>query len=94
VVRDRRVIYIRLLRAIAGVFLLAGAMVGCGGVGEGNAHGRGGERGSAAATDEATMAPEGDRPASGAARQQTGLDVEVVSPGGAYLPAGFGEGSL
>jgi len=92
VVRDRRVIDIWLLRAIAGVFLLAGAMVG--GVGEGEAHGRGGERGSAAATDEATMAPEGDRPASGAARQQTGLDVEVVSPGGAYLPAGFGEGSL
>ena len=94
-VRQRRVIEFRVLMAIAGALLLAGSMVGCGsGVGEGNADGRGGERGSAAATDEATTAPEEDQPASGAAREQVGLDAEAVSPGGAYLPAGFGEGSL
>jgi streptogramin lyase len=95
VVRRRRVIEIRVLVAIAGVLLLAGALVGCGGdVGEENADGRGGERGSAPATDEATTAPGGGRPASGAARGGAGLDVEVVSPGGAYVPVGFGEGSL
>jgi hypothetical protein len=95
VVRDRRVIEIRLLRAIAGVLLLTGAMAGCvGGVGEENADGRGGERGSAPATDESTTVPEEGRPASGAARGRAGLDVEVVSPGGAHVPIGFGEGSL
>jgi hypothetical protein len=94
VVRQRRGIEIRVLMAIAGALLLAVVAVGCGSVvGEGNADGRGGERG-AAATNEETTAAEGDRPASGAARGQAGLDVEVVSPGGAYVPAGFGEGSL
>ena len=94
-VRRRRGIEIRVLVAIAGVLLLAGALVGCGGdVGEENADGRGGERGSAPATDEATTAPGGGRPASGAARGGAGLDVEVVSPGGEYVPVGFGEGSL
>jgi DNA-binding beta-propeller fold protein YncE len=94
VVLGRRVLEIRVLGAIAGALLLAGAMVGCGsGVGEENADGRGGERGSAA-TDGETTAPEGGRPASGAAGEPAGLDVEVVTPGGAYLPAVFGEGSL
>ena len=94
-VRRRRVIEIRVLVAIAGVLLLAGALVGCGGgVGEENADGRGGERGSAPATAESTTDPEEGRPASGAARGGAGLDVEVVSPGGAYVPVGFGEGSL
>ena len=94
-VRNRCGIEIRLLTAILGVLLLAGAIVGCGSdVGEENADGRGGERGSAPATDEATTAPGGGRPASGAARGGAGLDVEVVSPGGAYAPVGFGGGSL
>ncbi len=91
-VRKRRVIEIRVLGAIAGALLLAGAMVGCGGVGEGNADGRGGER-DGAANEEAT-AREGERTAAGAAGEPAGLDVEVVTPGGAYVPAGFGEGSL
>jgi len=95
VVRNRRVVEIRLLTAIAGALLLAGALVGCsGGVGEENADGRGGERGSAPATDESTAVPEEGRPASSAARGRAGLDVEVVSPGGAYVPVGYGEGSL
>ena len=94
-VRNQRGIEIRVLVAILGALLLAGAMVGCGGgVGEENADGRGGERGSAATTDESTTAPEGGRPTSGTAREQGGLDVEVVSPGGDYVPVGFGEGSL
>jgi hypothetical protein len=65
---------------------------GCGGVGEGNADGRGGER-DGAANEEAT-AREGERTAAGAAGEPAGLDVEVVTPRGAYVPAGFGEGSL
>lgn len=73
------------------------AASGCGNVsqggGTGNTDGRDGGR-DAAAADEETMAPGQDRPASGAAREQAGLGVEIVSPGGAYLPAGFGEGSL
>ena len=87
------------LIAVVGVLLIACVVVGCGGSGgRGNIDGhddeRGdGERGSAVTTEE-TMAPEEDRPASGVAREQVGLEVEVVSPGGAYLPAGFGEGSL
>ena len=91
----RRGIEIRVLWAIAGVLLIAAvAMVGCGGVvGEGNPDGRGGERGSAA-TDGETTAPEGGRPASGTAGEPAGLDVEVVAPGGAYVPVGYGEGSL
>jgi len=98
VVLRRRVIEIRVLGAIAGALLLAGAMAGCGGVGEENADDLDSNRGSAVTT-EATTAPEVDRPASGVAREQTGseqagLNVEVVTPGGAYVPAGFGEGSL
>ncbi|MDQ4128506.1 MAG: hypothetical protein M3151_11255, partial [Actinomycetota bacterium] len=94
-VHRRRGIEIRLLGAIAGVLLIAAvAMVGCGGVvGEGNPDGRGGERGSAA-TDGETTAPEGGRPASGTAGEPAGLDLEVVSPGGAYVPVSYGEGSL
>ena len=93
-VRNRCGIEIRLLTAILGVLLLAGAIVGCGSdVGEENADGRGGERGSAATTG-ASTAPEGGHQASGAAREQGGLDVEVVSPGGSYIPVGFGEGAL
>lgn len=38
--------------------------------------------------------PEGDQAAAQTAQQPAGLDVEVVSPGQAYVPAGFGEGSL
>ena len=84
------------LIAIIGVLLIAaGAIVGCSsGVGTEKADGRGGERGSAAATDEEPTAPEEGRPASGATREQVSLDVEAVSPKGAYVPAGFGEGSL
>ena len=93
-IRNRRVIEMRLFMVIAGALLLAGALVGCGGVGEENADGRGGERGSAPATDESTAVPEEGRPTSGAARGKAGLDVEVVSPGGAYVPVGFGRGSL
>jgi DNA-binding beta-propeller fold protein YncE len=91
-------IRIRVLIALAGAFLTAGAVVGCGGA-TGNVDEREGERGALeqgadATTDEKTTTPEEDRSASGAAREQVGLDAEVVSPGGAYMPAGFGEGSL
>ena len=55
-VRHRRVIEIRVLVAIAGVLLLAGAMVGCG-VGEGNVDGRGGVR-SEATKQEQGRSPE------------------------------------
>jgi DNA-binding beta-propeller fold protein YncE len=94
VLHRRRGIEIRVLWAIAGVLLIAAvAMVGCGGgvVGEGNPGG--GERGSAA-TDGETTALEGGRPASGTAVEPAGLDVEVVAPGGAYVPVGYSEGSL
>jgi streptogramin lyase len=92
VVRDRRIIEIRVSIVLAGALLLAGSMVGCG-VGEEDADGRGGERGSAVSTGE-IAASGGGRQASGAARGRAGLDVEVVSPGDAYVPLGFGEGSL
>jgi len=81
------------LIAVVGVFLIAVVVVGCGGGGPGNIDGRDGERG-AAATNKETTAPEGDQPAAGIAREPVGLDVKVVSPGQAYVPAGFGEGSL
>ena len=87
----RRVIEIRVLVAIAGVLLLAGALVGCG-VGEGNVDGRGGERDGAA--NGGATAPDEERTAAGATGEHAGLDVEVVSPGGAYVPVGFGGGSL
>jgi streptogramin lyase len=89
----RRGTEIRVLGAIAGVLLLVSAIVGCGGdVGEQNVDGRGGER-DGAANGEAT-APGGGRPASGAARGGAGLGVEVLSPGGDYVPVGYGGGSL
>ena len=91
-VRNRRVIEIRVLTVILGALLLAGAMVGCGDVGEENADGRGGER-DGAANEEAT-APDEERTAAGATGEHAGLDLEVVSPGGAYVPVGFGEGAL
>ena len=90
-VRRRRFIEIRVLVAIAGILLLAGAMAGCG-VGEGNVDDRGGER-DGAANEEAT-APDEERTAAGATGEHAGLDLEVVSPGGAYQPVGFGEGAL
>ena len=76
---------------IAGALLLAGSMAGCD-VGERNVDGRGGER-DGAANEEAT-APEGDRTTAGTAGGSAGLDVEVVSPGGDYVPVGYGGGSL
>ena len=77
----------------AGAFLIAVLVVGCGG-GPGNIDGRGGQRG-AAATNEETTAPEGDRPSTETAQKPVGLDAEVVSPlGQANVPAGFGEDSL
>jgi YVTN family beta-propeller protein len=76
--------------AVVGAFLIAIAVVGCA-----NAQGniddeRGGERGA----HEETTAPKGDRPRAETAQESDGLDVKVVSPGQAYVPAGFGEGSL
>src|SRR3712207_1798537 len=79
------------LVAIAGTLLLVGTMAGCG-VGGGNPDGRGGEREGAG--NEGAAAPGGERTASGAAGEPAGLNVEAVTPGGAYVPAGFGEGSL
>jgi DNA-binding beta-propeller fold protein YncE len=93
VVRQGHLIEIRVLIAVVEAFLIAVVVVGCGGSGPGNIDGRDGERG-AAATNEETTAPEGDRPATGTAREPAGLDVKVVTPGQAYVPAGFGEGSL
>jgi DNA-binding beta-propeller fold protein YncE len=93
VVRQGHLIETRVLIAVVEAFLIAVVVVGCGGSGPGNIDGRDGERG-AAATNEETTAPEGDRPATGTAREPAGLDVKVVTPGQAYVPAGFGEGSL
>src|SRR5215217_383954 len=93
VVRQGHLIETRVLIAVVEAFLIAVVVVGCGGSGPGNIDGRDGERG-AAATNEDTTAPEGDRPATGTAREPAGLDVKVVTPGQAYVPAGFGEGSL
>ena len=67
-------------------------MVGCSS-GPGNIDARDGER-VAAATNEETTAPEGDQPAAETAQEPVGLDVKVVSPGQAYVPPGFGGGSL
>jgi streptogramin lyase len=72
-------------------FLIAVVMVGCGG--PGNIDGRAGERGAAATSEEAT-APGGVRPAATTAQETLGLHAETLSTGQAYLPAGFGEGSL
>jgi hypothetical protein len=85
--------------AIAGAFLTAGAVVGCGGA-TGNVEEREGERGAAeqgadATTDEETTSPEGDRTTAEPAQKPVGFDTEVVSSvGQANLPAGFGEGTL
>ena len=87
------------LIALVGTLLIAVVVVGCGGGAPGKADGRNDERGdggrgTAATTNEETTAPEGDRPASGAARKRGGLDAEAVSPGQAYMPVGFSEGFL
>lgn len=78
-------------------FLISVVVVGCGAGDPGTTDGRDGERG-AAATNEETTAPEGDRPAAGTARKpfgsHAGLNAKTLSPGQAYQPAGFGEGSL
>ena len=93
VVRQAHLIETRVLIARMVAFLIAVVMVGCGGGGPGSIDARDGERG-AAATNEETTAPEGDRPAAETAQEPGSLDVKVVSPGQAYVPAGFGEGSL
>ena len=81
------------LIVIVGGFLIAVVVIGCGS-GPGNIDERGGER-SAAATNEETTAPKGDRPKAQTAQKPVGFDAEVVSPlGQANVPAGFGEGSL
>jgi streptogramin lyase len=92
VVRPRHLIETRVLIAIVVAFLIAVVVVGCG-RGPGNIEGRGGERGTAA-TNEVTTAHEGERPTVGTTPEPTGLDVKIVAPGKAYVPAGFGEGSL
>jgi streptogramin lyase len=81
------------LIAIAFAYLIAFVLVGCGGShGTGNIEGRNGEQG--AATNEETTTSEGDRQEAGAAQKPAGLDVKVVSQSKAYVPAGFGDGSL
>ena len=67
-------------------------VVGCGGGGPGNIEARDDERD--AATREETTAPEGDRSAAETVQEPVGFDVKVVSQGKAYVPAGFGGGSL
>ncbi len=74
------------------IFLIAATMVGCGG--PGTVDERNGARGAAPTNEEKTAAPGEGRTVAGGARGNVDLDAEVVSPGGAYLPAGFGEGSL
>ena len=84
----------RVLIAVVVAFLIAVVVVGCGGGGPGNVEGRDGEQG-AAATNEETSAPKGDRTATETTQEEAlGLDVKVVAPGKAYVLAGFGEGSL
>jgi hypothetical protein len=90
--RPRHLIEARVLIALVVAFLIAVVMVGCG-RGPENMDGRGGERG-AAATNEETTAHEGDRPTAGTTPEPAGLDVKIVAPGQAYVPASFGEGSL
>ena len=75
------------------VFLGSLAAAGCVAGDQGTVEGRDGERG-AVATSEETSTPEGDPPAAGRTREPFGLHAESLSPGHAYLPAGFGEGSL
>src|SRR5829696_6877851 len=86
VVRQRRLI------AVVVVFVIAVVMAGCGG-GPGNIEGPDSQRG-AVTTNEETTPPEGDRPTAETAQEPAALDAKVVSPGQAYVPAGFGEGSL
>jgi streptogramin lyase len=79
---------------VVGVFLIAFVIVGCGGMGgPENVSGREGER-DVTVTNEETTAPEGGRSSAKTTQEPTGLDVEVVSPGKTYIPAGFGDGSL
>src|SRR5918995_1216567 len=93
-VRQRHLIETRVLIAVVVAFLIATVVVGCGGGGPGNVEGRDGEQG-ATATNEEITAPEGDRTAVETTQEEAlGLDVKVVSPGKAYVLAGFGEGSL
>ena len=92
VARQGHLIKTTVLIAMVVSFLLAVVMVGCSS-GPGNIDARDGER-VAAATNEETTAPEGDQPAAETAQEPVGLDVKVVSPGQAYVPPGFGEGSL
>jgi streptogramin lyase len=63
-------------------FLIAIVVAGCGG--HGTSDGRNGERGTTATNEETTASVRG--PAD--------LNVEMAPSGGAYMPAGFGEGSL
>jgi hypothetical protein len=81
------------LVAVVGIFLIAVLVLGCGAGGPGNNDGRSGNRG-AVATKEETTAPQGARSASKTKQEPASLDVEVVSPDQAYVPAAFGEGSL
>ena len=84
----------RTSHSYGGAFLIAVVVVGCGGGASGNSDERSGERG-AAATNEETTAPEGDRPKALTAQEPVGFDAKVVSPfGQANIPEGFGEGSL
>jgi DNA-binding beta-propeller fold protein YncE len=80
--------------AVVGAFLSAFLVVGCAGSGgTGNIDGHGGER-DAGATSEETTASTEDQSAAKATQEPASLDVEVVPSGGAYSPAGFGDGSL
>jgi outer membrane protein assembly factor BamB len=92
VCRLRHPIEARGLIAFVVASLIAVVVVGCA-RGPANMDGRDGERG-AAATNEETTAPEGDRSAARPTQEPGGLDEEVVSPRQAYVLAGFGDGSL
>ena len=81
----------RHLIAVVVIFLIAVAVVGCGG-GTGDIDKSGGER--VTATNEETTAPEGARSMSKTKQGPASLDAVVVSPDHAYQPVGFGEGSL
>ena len=77
---------------MVGAILIAFVTVACGGGGQGNAAGRDSERDPA--TNEETAASKVDRSTAKTTREPVGLDVETVTPGKAYEPAGFVEGSL
>jgi hypothetical protein len=70
----------RAIIGVVGAFLIAFAMVGCGGMGgPENVSGRDGER-DAATTYEETSAPKADRSAAKTTQEPAGLDVERVTP--------------